>query len=113
MHIQGCVRGLIIHQDPPTSMTQDPPDEWLRLDDLQRDILTSLDVDGPASGNELRDRVGLGGERAVKSTVHRHIGRLREKGLVESYPDRGPSATSRITDRGRRVLAGAREWMQA
>lgn len=93
-------------------MTQ-PPEYWLQLPDLQRDILIILDVDGPSSGNQLLDKIGGYHRRSSKATMSRNISELRDSGFVESHPKRGRDSMTEITGDGRQVVEAAREWMQA
>ena len=86
----------------------EPPHEWLALPDHQRDLLTTLDVDGPGSGSGLYRRVG---NEVSRPTTHSNLKRLEDSGLVAVSPKNGRENTYEITEEGRRVLEEAREWM--
>lgn len=94
-------------------MTTGPPRDWLELSAIRRDVLVSLDVDGPGSSKEIHDRIGGVDGRQSYQAVARNMSALRDAGLVEAYPETGRNAENRLTPDGRELLGEAREWMDS
>ena len=91
-------------------MTDDPLGEWLALSSHRRDILVTLDVDGPGSGYGLWERIG---KDVTPPTIHKNLVTLREAGLVDATEKDGREHVNHITDEGRALVDAAREWMSA
>ena len=90
-------------------MSSDPPEEWLALSSHRRDILVTLDVDGPGSGYGLWERIG---EDVTPPTTHRNLQALIDAGLVAVSPKDDRENAYQITDDGRALVDAAREWMR-
>lgn len=90
-------------------MISDPPEAWLRLSAHERDILVTLDVDGPCSGKELSDRVGLD---IHYSSTHRGLQNLLEADLISVEPKDGRENNYQVTSDGASLLSVVRGWME-
>lgn len=89
-------------------MTKAPPEEWAELSSYQRDLLVSLDTDGPHSGNGMWRRFG---KESTPATTHRHLNELIEHGYVTAEKKDGRENIYEVTPEGRKLLETAREWM--
>lgn len=85
-----------------------PPDGWSTLKSHQRDILISLNNDGPESGNALNRRLG---QVVAHTTTHNHLDTLENAGLVSVAPKDDRENIYQITGNGEELLSKARRWM--
>lgn len=65
-------------------VSSDLPAEWRGLPAHQRDILVTLVVDGPGSGNDLFERIGGVEGRSKPPTTYRNLGDLQDGGYVQA-----------------------------
>lgn len=80
------------------------PTEWAKSNAIQRDILITLYLDGPATGARVHE--SRGEPPANESTTHRNLVALRERGLVEADTDDddGRAYVNSLTDEGTRLV---------
>lgn len=84
------------------------PSEWREMNAYPRDILHSLATDGPASGIELKDRIGGVPGRESKTPLYRSLDQLEHSGLIEAHERDGRENEYALTEGGAGLLDDVR-----